>query len=516
MASRTEALARVKAWTSRLSISTKLTMLYGGMLSCVMIISSILMIGGLYMVLYHQAEVELEISIKNCMDGIDEYTDGADDVEIMMHGGDQLERVMFGRPKQRKEDDSSRPRGLMPGVVLRITGPDNEIVYDSNKNYFPNDILDKYESKTDRICFANDKIKVINIRDAILIYHKEGEVKYLGQEYKFDFYNTITAEYALMKRVQYIAVIVNILGLFLALGIGYLFIRRAIRPIGELTEAAKSIEVSNLSQRLAVSPANDEIAEMGMTFNRMLDRIQEGFAAQQRFVSDASHELRTPVTVISGYADMLSRWGSKDPEILGEAIGAIRTTAADMSELIENLLFLARTDQKRQIINKVPMEMEPLVAGIFRDMQMATDKHEISMLKNEDAIILGDKVTIKQMLLVFLENAIKYTPAGGHITISSERLGGFLKLEIADDGIGIAKEDHQKIFQRFYRADSSRTKGQDSPGGTGLGLSIAQWIADSHDIGISVESEIGQGTKFILMIPCYNEIDSSNSEEVQL
>ena len=91
-----------------------------------------------------------------------------------------------------------------------------------------------------------------------------------------------------------------------------------------------------------------------------------------------------------------------------------------------------------------------------------------------------------------------------------------MKLEIADDGIGIAKEDHQKIFQRFYRSDSSRTKGQDSPGGTGLGLSIAQWIADSHDIGISVESEIGQGTKFILMIPCYNEIDSSNSEEVQL
>ena len=209
------------------------------------------------------------------------------------------------------------------------------------------------------------------------------------------------------------------------------------------------------------------------------------------------------MTVILGYSDLLSRWGRSDKEVLDEGISAIRSEAEDMQQLIEKLLFLARADQKRQVLHKENMELSELVTDVMRKMKMVTKTHSVELLHNDMGIIYADQVTIRQMLRIFLENSTKYTPEGGHITVSSEKMpdGKHIQLELADDGIGIAPKDQKKVFERFYRVDASRTKAQGGVSGTGLGLSIASWIAEQHNIKIAMVSDLGKGTKVILTIP---------------
>ena len=251
-----------------------------------------------------------------------------------------------------------------------------------------------------------------------------------------------------------------------------------------MTQAARSLEVTDLGRRIAVPPVKDELAELAETFNHMLDRIQVGFEQQRRFVSDASHELRTPVTVIRGYSDMLRRWGASDPETLEEGLAAMASEAEDMQGLIEKLLFLARADQKRLAMHKERLELAPLVEDVVKKMALIATRHEVELLANEPGAVYADPLLMKHMMRIILENSMKYTPKGGRITIELRRGAG------------------EMLLTRFYRVDSARTRGKDAPGGTGLGLSIARWIAEQHAIGIELESDLGKGTKFILHVPC--------------
>ena len=173
-----------------------------------------------------------------------------------------------------------------------------------------------------------------------------------------------------------------------------------------------------------------------------------------------------------------------------------------MQQLIEKLLFLARADQKRQVLHKESIELSELIADVMKKMELVTKDHHVELLANEDGMIYGDLVTMRQMLRIFLDNSTKYTPEGGHITVSSKRSanGKFMQVDLSDDGLGIAPENQQKVFERFYRVDTSRTKAQ-GVSGTGLGLSIASWIAEQHDIEISLTSELGKGTTIHLRIP---------------
>jgi len=318
---------------------------------------------------------------------------------------------------------------------------------------------------------------------------------------------------ALIQRMLLAEIVISI---FVALLLGYFVSRRLLNPVRDITDTAKSIEISDLSRRIPVPPARDELSELAETFNRMLDRIQKGFRQQQRFVSDASHELRTPVTVIKGYSDMLARWGSQDEEALREGLEAIRSEAVDMQELIEKLLFLARADQKRQIMHKEPLDMAPLVEDVFRKLELTDKEHDHVLEVNEPATVMADNVAMKQMLRIFLENAVKYTPAGGRISLAAQlvQLGEknaqkepavpgqqVLKITISDTGMGIPAEAQDKIFDRFYRVDTSRSRQEGTVGGTGLGLSIASWIAREHNMDIQVESQVGQGTSFMVYIP---------------
>ncbi|MDP4090939.1 MAG: ATP-binding protein [Bacillota bacterium] len=274
--------------------------------------------------------------------------------------------------------------------------------------------------------------------------------------------------------------------------------RKMLKPIDNMTNTAKSISISALDKRLDVVQSHDELKDLAETFNDMLDRIEKSYEQQNQFVSDASHELRTPIAVIQGYANMLNRWGKDDKAVLEESINAIKSEAENMKELVEKLLFLARADKNTQKIEKDEFPLNGLIDEIMRETRMIDSKHMFLCDRNDEVIIDADRTLIKQALRIFIDNSIKYTPENGLIKLNSINNGSGIILIIQDNGIGIPKEDLPHIFDRFYRCDKARTR---QMGGTGLGLSIAKWIIGRHNGNIQVESGLNLGTKIIIYLP---------------
>jgi signal transduction histidine kinase len=201
---------------------------------------------------------------------------------------------------------------------------------------------------------------------------------------------------------------------------------------------------------------------------------------------------------------MLDRWGKQDRSALEEGLAAIKSETDNMNDLIEKLLFLARADQGKQLLHKTRLAVAPLMEAIVQETRMIAPQHTIIFDKNNPATIEADGAAIKQMVRIFIENSIKYTPPGGTIRITSAPTGEHLEITIADTGIGIPSEDQPKVFDRFYRVDQSRSK---STGGTGLGLSIARWIAQQHGSSIHLTSTPGEGTTVILRLAIKNSVE---------
>lgn len=274
--------------------------------------------------------------------------------------------------------------------------------------------------------------------------------------------------------------------------IGARTLRKMLNPIDDMISTAKAVSARNLNTRLNVVDSHDELKELAETFNDMLDRIQDSYERQNRFVSDASHELRTPISVIQGYAGLLQRWGKEDKEVLDESVSAIKNEAENMRVLVERLLFLARADKNTQKIEKSFFSVNELVSEVIRETRLIDTEHSITGEITGTVSLHGDRGLIKQALRIFIDNSIRYTPAGGKITIDGRLKGGRVILTIEDNGIGISGEDLPHIFDRFYKSDKSRTR---KGGGSGLGLSIAKWIIERHQGHILVESALNKGTK---------------------
>ena len=292
--------------------------------------------------------------------------------------------------------------------------------------------------------------------------------------------------------------IINIFSLIIILYVGSKTSKKMLLPIKNMTKTAKAISINALDTRINVSNSHDELKQLAETFNEMLDRIQNSYEVQNQFVSDASHELRTPIAVIKGYANMLDRWGKNDIEILDESITAIKDESFNMQQLVEKLLFLARSDKNTQKIYKIEFCINELIDEIIKETKLIDLSHIISTDINVKLSIYADKQLLKQALRIFIDNSIKYTPIGGSIRINSYCKNKSLILEIEDTGVGIPKDELPYIFNRFYRCDKSRAK---ESGGTGLGLSIAKWIIGKHNGSITVESSPKIGTKIKIGFP---------------
>ena len=259
------------------------------------------------------------------------------------------------------------------------------------------------------------------------------------------------------------------------------------------------INAKHLDSRIDLPGTQKELRSLAQAINAMLDRVNQAYSAQMRFVSDASHELRTPIAVIQGYASLLDRWGKSDPEALQESIDAIRTEAASMERLVEQLLFLARGDNDSQPVKMERLDLTALAGEVLREEEMIhPDRLFLPRWGEEPVTVLADPGLMKQLMRILMDNADKYSPQEGKVYLRVSRDKGYARVTVQDEGMGIPPEDIPHIFERFYRTDRSRDR---KTGGTGLGLSIAKWIVDRHGGWFEVVSHPDAGTRITFVVP---------------
>ena len=271
----------------------------------------------------------------------------------------------------------------------------------------------------------------------------------------------------------------------------------ALRPIARLTEAARAIAASRDLSRRVHATGRDELSMLATTFNEMLDSIETAYRLQQRFVADASHELRAPLTAILGNLDLLRRRPDLPPEERQEALEEARREAERLSRLVADLLALARADAGMPLARR-PLDLDAVVLDAFQEARRLARGQQLALDPFEPVQVEGDGDRLKQLLLILLDNAIKYTPEGGRITVGLRAAAGAAEIIVRDTGVGIPAKDLPHVFERFYRADPARSR---DPGGTGLGLSIARWIVEQHAGEITLASEPGKGTTVTVRLP---------------
>ena len=282
-----------------------------------------------------------------------------------------------------------------------------------------------------------------------------------------------------------------------ALG-SWLVLGRSLAPLGTVAETVLAINrADDLSRRVPYSgPEDDEIGNLIESFNQTLERLENLFTSQQRFLADVSHELRTPLTVIKGNVDLMRRMKRLDEE----SLSSIDQEAGRLTRLVGGLLLLAQAESGKLSLNMRPVELDTLLLEVFHEMRvLAGGKVQIKVTDIDQVQVNGDRDRLKQVLLNLVGNAIQYTPQGGDVLLSLARIGEQARIVVRDTGPGIPAEDLPYIFERFYRAEKSRTRSKIS--GFGLGLSIAQWIVENHEGTIKVESKESEGTTFAIWLP---------------
>lgn len=294
-------------------------------------------------------------------------------------------------------------------------------------------------------------------------------------------------------------------------------IRKVLKPLNEIAETAnrlsnmafdeekfQSLEyaISKISPVISderIHIGDSELQGLEDSINKLLDRMRDSYRQQARFVSDASHELRTPISVIQGYANMLDRWGKNDEGVLEESIVAIKVESENMKNLVEQLLFLARGVNGKTQLNITEISLNDMMKEVLEESKMIDKDHIYNYIGSDNVMVLGDISLLKQTARILVENAAKYTDKGESIIL---RVGKSDKEEayfsIQDNGIGIDEGDVPHIFERFFRADTARVR---KNGGTGLGLSIAKWIIDNHKGYFSILSRKEIGTRISVFLP---------------
>ena len=276
--------------------------------------------------------------------------------------------------------------------------------------------------------------------------------------------------------------------------------RRALKPISRIIDTAREIgQGQELSKRIPVLKIKDELGQLALTFNEMMNRLENSFAQMRQFSSDASHELRTPLTVLKGQNELILSKQRK-PEEYQEVISSNLEEINYMSKVLEDLFVLSKSDENQVNLDCKPVDLRALVEEVCKHAEILAEEKNIKIIITflEPIEIKGDEVRLRQMVWNVLQNGIKYTQQGGELKISLQNEGDFALLTIQDTGIGIPEEDLPLIFNRFYRVDKARTRDE---GGSGLGLSICRQIAEAHKGNIEVESKLGVGTRFKIRLP---------------
>jgi two-component system, OmpR family, sensor kinase len=302
-----------------------------------------------------------------------------------------------------------------------------------------------------------------------------------------------------LRRLLFTLLLAGPLAVAVALGGGWFLASRALRPVQGITQAAQRIAAGDLSQRLAASRSNDEIGRLAGTFNDMIARLETSFREIQRFSADASHELRTPLTVMKGETELALR-RPRSPEDYRAVLESNLEEIDRMTRIVDDLLFLSRADLGDIRMERRPVRLDALLEDIQRQAAILGQEQHVELVTTsiEPVTVIGDELRLRELVLNLVQNAVKYSHAGGKVELTLTQSDGTARLCVSDQGIGISPEAVGHIFDRFYRSDEARAH---SPKGTGLGLAICKWIAETHQGHITVDSVSGQGSRFCVILP---------------
>lgn len=448
-------------------ISWKLTLLYASIFSLVLILLNASVLYGIKFFLVNQSMQK----VSNVSNTIAEKIIGSHNEQMSL---DDPELIGEART------DST--------ISVRIANPEGILVNSE----------DSFKWKTIPFASSLDSVKKMESDELHLVVENRRIISAGKTKAYLQVAGNMEKEYMFLKVLFFLMAGADALGIAISLLAGYLISRRMLFPIDRITKTAQSISINHLDRRIEVSQTDDELSRLAKTFNEMIDRLKQSFEKQNQFVSDASHELRTPISVIQGYIGLIDRWGKEDRSVLQESIDAIKNETAGMTELIEKLLFLARGDSGSQKLQKTEFSLKELIDEVGRESQLISQEHTIQYGATEDVSILADRKMLKQMLRALIDNSIKFTPPGGTIFVQAIKNENAVNITIKDTGIGIPQDEVSRIFNRFYRVDKARAK---ETGGSGLGLSIVKWIVDAHNGSIKAESTIGEGTSITAEFP---------------
>jgi two-component system OmpR family sensor kinase len=292
---------------------------------------------------------------------------------------------------------------------------------------------------------------------------------------------------------------------------GYFLARKSLAPVVAMSTQAGRIGAATLHERLPVQNEKDELGHLARSFNQLLDRLDQSFDRQRRFMADASHELRTPVAILRGEAEVALARPDRTPEEYRESLAVLRAESQRLTHIVEDLFTLARADAGQYPLSPHDFYLDELVADCTRATRTLALAKRITL--NCDAVqespIHADEALLRRMILNLLDNAIKYTPEGGSVSVACRREGGEYALSITDTGPGIPEELQPRIFERFFRADKARSHAESDGGGAGLGLSIARWIAEAHHGRLELVRSDATGSTFAAYLPAKSAVSAA-------
>lgn len=383
--------------------------------------------------------------------------------------------------------------GMNTTVFIQVRNVDGELVHSTQGISRWNQPLDAVSLRAGRQAFSDAYIDGTHFR--VLTVPMRVNDRPVG---------TLQAAYNISllddtrKMLLQIVVITALASMFFAAAASWLSIARALSPLAAVTDTAMQIShADDLSRRIPLhGPETDEVGRLVTAFNDTLERLEHLFTSQQRFMADVSHELRTPLTVIKGNVALLRKMGCADDE----SLAGIEDETDRLTRLVGNLLLETQAESGKLPLHFAPLELDTLLLEVFKQMRvLARDRIHLKITEIDQALVNGDRDRLEQVLINLISNAIKYTPPGGDIFLSLAKVGGNARIIVRDTGMGISREDLPHIFERFYRAEKSRSRTM--PGGFGLGLSISHWIVTHHGGRIEVASAEGKGTTFVIYLP---------------
>ncbi len=324
-----------------------------------------------------------------------------------------------------------------------------------------------------------------------------------NQSYKLVLLQSLHSQQEMLEDIRTTFLFAIPVALLLAGLGGYFLARKSLAPVAAMATQARGMGAANLGARLVVANQRDELGQLALSFNQLLERLEDSFERQRRFIADASHELRTPVAILRGETEVTLSRADRTPEEYRETLAILRDESQRLARIIEDLFTLTRADAGEHPLNLSELYLDELASDVLRRARSLAMAKNITLSSSitPELPVRADEALLRRMFLNVLDNAIKYTPEGGKISLDCHKQGNEYVVSVSDTGEGIPGELQKRVFERFFRADKARSRTEGAHGGAGLGLSIARWIAEAHHGGLELTRSDASGSTFTVTLP---------------